>query len=260
MNDERFIAMRSSDGAEATSSRRHRLLLIDGNHALCARLKMSLAEHGIEVVTETDGAAGLTRFKLERADIVMLDIVLPNKDGYQLCREMRAASDVPILVHTARSNDIDHVLALEFGADDFVVKPIDPRVLMARIMALMRRVRIEPTPPQNPRRIGDLVVNRLSRMVTFRGRPVDLTSTEFDLLWLLFNNCGEVVTRDEIMRTIDKRPFSGVGRAIDGRVFRLRKKLVDVGAKGDVIRSARSTGYVMVEAELTGSLVERIAA
>ena len=199
------------------------------------------------------------RFKMERSDVVVLDIALPNKDGHELCREMRAISSTPIVVHTARNNDIDHVLALEFGADDFVVKPIAPRVLMARITALMRRIRDVPATNPPPDRVGDLVINRLTRAVSFKGLRLDLTGTEFELLWLLFNNRGDVVTRDEIMRTLDKRPFNGIGRAIDGRIFRLRRKLVDAGAHGDVIRSSRSTGYVLVASELERAAV-RIAA
>lgn len=244
----------------ALSLCKHRLLLLDSNRDWCLSLAELLSERSIEVVSEGDGAAAFPRFKAEQADIVVLDLMLPNKDGYQLCREIRAASGVPILVHTARSNDIDHVLALELGADDFVAKPIEPRVLMARIMALMRRVKRGQAPPSGPKRIGDLAVHRVTRQVSFRGRHIDLTSTEFDLLWLLFNNCGEVVTREEIMRTMDKRAFDGMGRAIDARVFRLRKKLVDAGANPDIIRSARSAGYLMVEEELRSFAPQPLAA
>lgn len=239
---------------------KHRMLLLDGNRDLCSSLAELLAEHGIVVTSEGDGAAALARFKTEPTDIVVLDLMLPNKDGYQLCREIRAASGVPILVHTARNNDIDHVLALELGADDFVAKPIDPRVLMARIMALMRRVKRGQLPQSGPKRVGELAIHRVTRMVSFRQRHIDLTSTDFDLLWLLFNNCGEVVTREEIMRTMDKRTFDGMGRAIDGRVFRLRKKLVDAGANPDIIRSVRSSGYLMVEEELHSTSMQALAA
>lgn len=224
-----------------------KILMIEDDERLSTLVRDYLAGHGIEVAVESDGSSAVERFLAERPALVILDLTLPGKDGYQICRELRALGGVPILVYTARRDDIDHVLALELGADDFVVKSLEPRVLLARIQALLRRAGPEnAAKSRDPNRgAGHIAVNRAARLVTYRGQKVELTAADFDLFWLLFSHQANLVTRDRLQRVLRKIPYDGVGRAIDGRIFRLRKKFEQVGAPPDLIVSVRSMGYLL---------------
>jgi two-component system OmpR family response regulator/two-component system response regulator RstA len=144
------------------------------------------------------------------------------------------------------------VLGLELGADDYVVKPLEPRVLLARIAALLRRTHDEQGARARDGSLsrGHFVVRRPARLVTYRGERVPLTSTDFDIFWLLFSHCGDLVTRDEFERVLRKVPYDGVGRTIDSRIFRLRKKFDQVGAPADMIVAVRSRGYVLTLEEI----------
>lgn len=224
-----------------------RILMIEDDERLSTLVRDYLAGHGFEVLVENSGSTAVERFLAERPALVILDLTLPGKDGYQLCRELRAQSSVPILVYTSRRDDIDHVLGLELGADDFVVKSLEPRVLLARIQALLRRAGSEHGGKARDPHLGSghITVNRAARLVTYRGQKVELTSADFDLFWLLFSHQANLVTRDRLQRVLRKIPYDGVGRAIDGRIFRLRKKFEQVGAPADLIVSVRSMGYLL---------------
>ncbi len=230
-----------------------RVLLVEDSPRLAALIRDYMNSHGLELIVEHDGAMAVQRFMAERPALVILDIMLPGKDGYQVCRELRAMSSVPILVYTARREDIDHVLGLELGADDYVVKPLEPRVLLARIEALLRRAGPEASgrARESTLTMGHIAVNRPARLVTYQDRKVQLTPADFDLFWLLFSHCGNLVTRDQLQRVLRKIPYDGVGRAIDARVFRLRKKFEDAGAVPDLIVSVRSMGYLLAVEEAT---------
>ncbi len=231
-----------------------RILMIDDDERLTTLVRDYLIGHGIEVLTEGNGAMAVERFMTERPSLVLLDLTLPGKDGYQICRELRAMSSVPILMYTSRRDDIDHVLGLELGADDFVVKSLEPRVLLARIEALLRRTGPEASAKTRDPSLGagHIAVNRAARLVTYRGQKVELTAADFDLFWLLFTHQANLVTRDRLQRVLRKIPYDGVGRAIDGRIFRLRKKFEQAGAPPDLIVSVRSMGYLLAIEE-TGS-------
>jgi len=231
-----------------------KIMMVEDDERLSTLVRDYLSGHGFEVVVESNGAAAIERFLAERPSLVILDLTLPGKDGYQLCREVRALSSVPILVYTSRRDDIDHVLGLELGADDFVVKSLEPRVLLARIQALLRRAGPESTAKTRDPNLGagHIAVNRAARLVTYRGKKVELTAADFDLFWLLFSHQANLVTRDRLQRVLRKIPYDGVGRAIDGRIFRLRKKFEQVGAPPDLIVSVRSMGYLLAVEE-TGS-------
>ena len=235
------------------ASHLRRVLLVEDSPRLGALIRDYMNSHGLELIVEPDGAMAVQRFMAERPALVILDIMLPGKDGYQICREIRAMSNVPILVYTARREDIDHVLGLELGADDYVVKPLEPRVLLARIEALLRRASSDTATRsrENTLTRGHIAVNRPARLVTYQEQKVQLTPADFDLFWLLFSHCGNLVTRDQLQRVLRKIPYDGVGRAIDARIFRLRKKFEQAGAAPDLIVSVRSMGYLLAIEEAT---------
>lgn len=247
------MTLLDTDTESPSSLAQRRILMIEDDERLSTLVRDYLAGHGFEVIVESNGSIAIERFLAERPSLVILDVTLPGKDGFQLCRELRAQSSVPILVYTSRRDDIDHVLGLELGADDFVVKSLEPRVLLARIQALLRRAATDSSARTRDPQLGagHISVNRAARLVTYRGQKVDMTSADFDLFWLLFSHQANLVTRDRLQRVLRKIPYDGVGRAIDGRIFRLRKKFEQVGAPPDLIVSVRSMGYLLAVEETT---------
>ncbi|HSJ97052.1 MAG TPA: response regulator transcription factor, partial [Myxococcota bacterium] len=194
-------ASRDSDAAPAI--RRPRLLLVEDSARLAASIRDYLERHHYEVFIEGDGLAVAERFERLRPDLVILDLMLPGKDGLTLCRELRRHDRIPILILTAKGENIDQVLGLEMGADDYVVKPVEPRVLLARIEALLRRARSAPPQAREPRLVaGRLAIDSARRAATIDSRAVELTTGDFDILWLLASRQGTVVTRDEILRVV----------------------------------------------------------
>jgi len=172
-------------------------------------------------------------------------LMLPGKDGLTLCRELRARGSTPILMLTARGENIDQVLGLEMGADDYVVKPVEPRVLLARIEAILRRSRAETGEARAVKlEVGRLSVDAARRAATISGRPLDLTTGDFDILWLLASRHGTVVTRDEILRVVRGIDYDGLDRSIDARICRLRRKLQDAGGAESMIKTVRLRGYL----------------
>ena len=174
---------------------------------------------------------------------MVLDLGLPGRDGFAVCKELRTASDLPILIVTARDNDIDHVVGLEIGADDYVVKPVEPRVLVARIHALLRRSRAPA--PVEPRilRFGELTINASARSVAIGTTDVVLSSNEFGLLFFLACRAGEIQSRETLYLQLYKREYDGLDRTLDVRVSHLRKKLGEAGAQ-DRIRTVWGHGYL----------------
>jgi two-component system response regulator RstA len=229
----------------AAPARRGRVLLVEDSSRLAASIREYLERHGFDVTIEGDGASAVERFERCKPDLVILDLMLPGKDGLTVCRELRRYERVPILILTARSESIDQVLGLEMGADDYVVKPVEPRVLLARIEALLRRTR----PGQAETREARLVAGRLAidgskRSAAIDGRPVDLTTGDFDILWLLAAHQGTVVTRDEILRVVRGIDYDGLDRSIDARICRLRRKLQEAGGAEAMIKTVRLRGYL----------------
>ncbi len=226
---------------------RRRILLIEDSERLSSLLKTFLEGRGYDVLVEPDGAVATSRFLTERPDLVILDLMLPGKDGFQICKELRASASTPILVFTARADDIDHVLGLELGADDYVVKPLEPRVLLARVEALLRRSEREVKGMRSQQKltVGPFVITRSARSATYYGKALDLTSADFELFWLLVSNYGNAVDRDQIVRLLKLGKTARVGRALDGRAFRLRKKLEDAGAPPNLLKALRSQGYML---------------
>ncbi|HZZ94088.1 MAG TPA: response regulator transcription factor [Usitatibacter sp.] len=227
------------------ATRRGRVLLIEDSARLALSIRDYLDRHGFEVVIEGDGAAAAARFERVKPDLVVLDLMLPGRDGLAICRDLRRTHRVPILILTAKSESIDQVLGLEMGADDYVVKPVEPRVLVARIEALLRRSRATPADARDTKlTAGRVTVDGARRSAEIDGKPVELTTGDFDILWLLASRQGTVVTRDEILRVVRGIDYDGLDRSIDARICRLRRKLQDAGGVESMIKTVRLRGYL----------------
>jgi two-component system response regulator RstA len=232
-------------GAAPAAARRARILLVEDSARLAASIRDYLERHAFEVTIEGDGLAAATRFERLRPDLVILDLMLPGRDGLAVCRDIRRHHRVPILILTAKGENIDQVLGLEMGADDYVVKPVEPRVLLARIEAILRRSRAETGEARAVKlEVGRLSVDAARRAATISGRPLDLTTGDFDILWLLASRHGTVVTRDEILRVVRGIDYDGLDRSIDARICRLRRKLQDAGGAESMIKTVRLRGYL----------------
>jgi len=224
-----------------------RLLLVEDDPVTADGLASYLAEHGYQVATEARGDTAPLRIVEQQPDLVLLDLDLPGKDGFQVIHEVRPRYAGPILVITVRGSDLDHVLALEFGADDFIVKPAAPRIVLARVKAALRRA----AQGGNTGRgrtdfvFGSLRIDRNARAVHLDGREIAFTTAEFDLLWLLAAHAGEVLARDEIMTHLRGIGHDGMDRSIDMRISRLRKLLKDDGDPPRRIKTVRGRGYLL---------------
>jgi two-component system, OmpR family, response regulator len=181
----------------------------------------------------------------------VLDVMLPGMDGIEICRRLRQrGDDVPIIMLTARDEDIDEVLGLEMGADDYLAKPVQPRVLLAHIKAILRRIPASPNSVEKSHIVGNslifgqLLINKDARDVAFKDTPIDLTTAEFDLLWLLATNAGRVLSRNEILRELRGLDYDGFDRSIDSRISRLRRKLGDDALSAAHIKTIRPHGYL----------------
>ncbi len=225
------------------------ILLIEDDARLAELTAAYLEQNGLRIATEARGDRAMERFTRERPRLVLLDLLLPGKDGLSICRELRRVHDVPILILTAKDTDIDHVIGLEAGADDYVMKPVDPMVLLARVRALLRRAErgggsaSERKPDLT---LGSLRISETSREVWLQGTPVPLTTQEFELLSLLAHRAGELVSRDEVFRTMRGIDYDGLDRSIDGRVSKLRRKLGDDAAAPTRIKTVWGKGYLLV--------------
>lgn len=219
------------------------VLLVEDDLRLADLVRTYLQSNGFRVTVEHRGDRVSQHLQDEVPDLVVLDLGLPGRDGFAVCKELRAASDLPILIVTARDNDIDHVVGLELGADDYVVKPVEPRVLVARIHALLRRARA--TSPMEPRilRFGELTINATARSVAIGNSDVALSSNEFDLLFFLACRAGEIQSREALYLQLYKREYDGLDRTLDVRISHLRKKLADAEAP-DRIRTVWGHGYL----------------
>jgi two-component system, OmpR family, response regulator ParR len=224
------------------------ILLIEDDARLAELTATYLAQNGLRVSIEARGDRALERFAQERPRLVLLDLLLPGKDGLAICRELRRANEVPILILTARDTDFDHVIGLEAGADDYVMKPVDPMVLLARVRALLRRAGRGALASERRAdlQLGALRISETSREVWLQGRPVTLTTQEFELLSLLARRAGELVSRDEVFRTVRGIDYDGLDRSIDGRVSKLRRKLGDDAAAPTRIKTVWGKGYLLV--------------
>ncbi len=229
----------------------HTILLVEDDVRLSALVVEYLEKNGLKVETEFRGDTAVQRILELKPDLVVLDLMLPGLDGFEVCKQVRTDFDGPILMLTARDEDIDQVVGLEIGADDYVVKPAPPRLLLARIRALLRRTaqRDEITQVSVEKQeleFGLLKIMRNSRTVSRDEVVIEFTTTEFDLLWLLAINAGNILSRDQISETLTGIEYDGLDRSIDIRISRLRKLLHDNPLKPKGIKTVRGQGYLFV--------------
>ena len=224
-----------------------RILLVEDDERLATLTSEYLQKNGLTVDIEGHGEVAERRILAENPDLVILDIMLPGKDGFEICRAVRPTYRGVILMLTARDEDLDQILGLELGADDFIAKPVQPRVLLARIKALLRRFpghASESSGNQEQLAFGQFRISQATRMATLSGQPIDLTTAEFDLLWLLANRAGSVLSRDDLLQDLRGIGFDGLDRSIDARISRLRKKLNDDPDNPTRIKTVRGKGYL----------------
>jgi two-component system response regulator RstA len=225
------------------------ILIVEDDQRLAELTREYLESNGLKVAIEADGAQAAARILREQPDLVVLDLMLPGEDGLSICRKVRSSYHGPILMLTARSDDMDQVLGLEMGADDYVCKPVRPRVLLARIRALLRRSEgSSEAVVVDQRRLeyGVLVIDSAMREAWLREQSIELTSAEFDLLWLLASNAGRILSREEIFTALRGIEYDGLDRSIDVRISRIRPKIGDDPMHPRLIKTVRSKGYLFV--------------
>jgi DNA-binding response OmpR family regulator len=231
---------------EADTERRHmtRVLIVDDDEKLTALLSEYLARYGLTVRAAAHPDDGLRMLRADPPDLMILDVMLPGMDGFAMCRKVREISRVPIIMLTARGDVTDRVVGLEIGADDYLAKPFEPRELVARIQAVLRRG----APQAGDERVtaGRLELNATARSVHLDGAPLTLTTAEFDLLALLVRHRGRVLSRDRIMDETRGVDWEAFDRSVDILISRLRQKLGDDPRQPAWIRTVRGAGYLFI--------------
>jgi DNA-binding response OmpR family regulator len=220
-------------------------LLVEDDARLAALTADYLGGHGVVVTRAGTGPSGLEEALRHRYDVVLLDLMLPGKDGLEVCRELRARSDVPVVVLTARGEEADRVMGLELGADDYLAKPFSPRELLARIRAVVRRARGQAGPANKLVRVGGLSLDPGARRVTLAGDEVALTGYEFNLLYALASRAGRVLSREQLIELAGGSPEEAFDRSVDVHVSRLRSKLGDDPKSPRLLKTVRGAGYML---------------
>ncbi|MBQ8036869.1 MAG: response regulator transcription factor [Proteobacteria bacterium] len=234
------------------SEKKTKIMLVEDDVKLAEMTKEYLEKNLFDVSVEHRGDLAVERILKEKPDFVILDYMLPGKDGKSICRELRPQFHNPIIIVTAHDDEVDEIVTLEIGVDDYIVKPITPRNLLARITNLINRyerIAAEASVDQSvakPDSHGSLQIDVQKRIAIVDGRDVNLTSCEFDLLSYFFANQGIILTREEIYRQMRGIEWDGADRSIDLRVSRLRNKIDDNGKSPRFIKSVRGTGYMLV--------------
>jgi DNA-binding response OmpR family regulator len=222
------------------------VLVIDDDVELCTLVAEYLSTEGFGVDCVHDGQRGLQSANRREYTLAVLDVMLPGINGFEVLRRIRATSRLPVLLLTARGEDVDRIVGLEIGADDYLPKPFNPRELVARIRAILRRTRADGKPTQPAPDIvtvGEVELDPATRTVRHEGRPVDLTSVEFNLLEVLLREAGHVVPRERLVNAVLSRKFSPFDRSIDMHVSKVRKKLGDT-ENDEHIKTVRGVGYI----------------
>ena len=224
------------------------ILLVEDDLRLADLTARYLQQNDLTVAVESRGDHAIARFQQVRPRIVLLDWMLPGKDGVTICRELRQFFQGPILIFTAKDSDIDQVIGLESGADDFLSKPVEPMVLLARIRALLRRLEIPPDAGEAEADIelGGLRISETSHRVWLDGREVLLTTREFELLLLLARRAGTILSREALFKNLRGIDYDGLDRSIDGRISKLRRKLDDNALSPTRIKTVWGKGYLLV--------------
>jgi two-component system, OmpR family, response regulator CpxR len=225
-----------------------RILIVDDDVELCTLLTEYLSSEGHEIEAHHSGRGAVDRALDGRFSLIVLDVMLPEMNGFDILRQIRRTSDVPVVLLTARGEDVDRIVGLELGADDYLPKPFNPRELSARINAVLRRM--QPRRAAEDARtlsVGDVVLDRGARTVVTDGEEISLTTVEFDLLAVLLQSAGNVVSRESIAEQVLGRRFDVFDRSIDMHISRLRRKLGDTDDERQRIKTVRSIGYIYVQ-------------
>lgn len=220
-----------------------KILVVDDEPTLVATLKYNLEREGFQVLTASDGESALSLARLERPQAIVLDLMLPTLDGFEVCRILRREMSIPILMLTAKSDEIDKVLGLELGADDYVTKPFGMRELMARLKALLRRAEARPAADGEVLSAGDLRVDQRGRLAERAGQPLALKPKEFELLAFLIKNRGRAFSREQLLAGIWGYEFAGDTRTVDVHVSWLRHKIEEAPQKPVRLVTVRGIGY-----------------
>ncbi len=218
-----------------------RVLVIDDDERIRDLLAEYLDARGLSVETAADGEEGLARLRGSGFYLVVLDVMMPGPDGFEVCRRLRAFSDLPVIMLTARGDDFDRIVGLELGADDYVAKPFNPRELLARINAVLRRT--EGTTSSTRLSAGPLVIDTDRRTVELDGALIDLTTTEFELLRTLVANAGRVIPRERLMELARGSEYAAFDRSVDVHVSNIRRKLAD--GERRFVKTVRGVGYTV---------------
>jgi DNA-binding response OmpR family regulator len=220
-----------------------KILVIDDEPTLVATVRYNLERDGYEVITASDGPSALSLARAERPDLILLDLMLPVMDGFEVCRLLRRDMDASILMLTAKAEEVDKVVGLELGADDYVTKPFSMRELLARVRALLRRSERSPSEKEQKLRSGDLEIDLRRREALRSGRPLALKPKELALLTFLMQNPGRAYTREQLLDQIWGYDFAGETRTVDVHVNWLRQKIEERPAKPTRLITIRGTGY-----------------
>lgn len=220
------------------------ILVVDDEAPIRDLARLYLEKEGYQVQIATNGREALEKVKKSPPTLVVLDLMMPQMDGWEVCRQLRATTNLPILILTARDDDIDKIVGLEMGADDYLTKPFNPRELVARVRAILRRVFPSPTTSTGKtRQLGDITIEPASREVLFNGKRIDLRSKEFDLLLTLADHLNIVLSRDQLLDLVWGYEFYGQTRTVDVHVAHLREKLTGSRAK---VETVWGMGYKLV--------------
>lgn len=238
-----------------------KILIIEDDQRLAELVCAYLQRQEYQVTIHERGDTAETAIMQQRPDIVILDVMLPGKSGLDICRDISAHYHGLILIMTASEDEIDEIIGLELGADGFISKPVEPRRLLAHIRALLRRKEAEApvyprpaevaamTSPAHKRVFGRLVIDSENRMVILGRQVVDFTTAEFDLLWLLASNAGQILSRNDILNALRGIEFDGLDRSIDARISRLRRRLGDDPDNPHYIKTVRAKGYLFLQSD-----------
>jgi DNA-binding response OmpR family regulator len=225
----------------------HRILIIDDDRELCALLADFLSLEGFAVSAIHHGAEAIAHCRSHDYDALILDVMLPGRQGLDLLRDLRRFSSLPVLMLTARGEDTDRIVGLELGADDYLPKPCNPRELAARLRAILRRAAPEDGGPPRAQQVGALQLNGADRSAVYRDAPLSLTTAEFNLLQVLMSSAGDAVHKEDLSRQALGRPLSAYDRSVDVHISKIRKKLAAAGAD-QLILSVRGVGYQLADA------------
>lgn len=229
---------------------KQKILVVDDERPIADILQFTLEKEGYEVVCAYDGEEAIEQAEKEIPDLILLDIMLPEKDGMEVCRTIRQFSPVPIIMLTAKDNEIDKVLGLELGADDYVTKPFGTRELLARVKVQLRRAKpneplVEDLEGRGRIHIGQITINKRAYTVEKNGMPVEVTHREFELLHYLADNVNQVLTRDHLLQSVWGYDYFGDARTVDVTIRRLREKIEDDPSNPQYIMTRRGLGYIM---------------